>query len=153
MIDSGRADFDRRTFLRHQIVDCVCPQHHAEFRAGPLQCAGEPEDRIVLFFQRGPVSCFDNIQNLHTRLLVHLVGMISVLVDSPTIVKKSAGLPRRTPSTAFVAPRSSTQRPQLTQVRRGLSAPSTSTELTNALVVGCSSSSTLVPFTGLACGV
>src|SRR6185503_20523708 len=94
----------------------------------------------------------DNIQNLHTHLPVHLVGMTSVLVDSLTILKKSAGLPRRTPSTAPAAPRSSTQRPQLTHVRRGLSMPIASSELTNALVVGCSSSSTLVPFTGLACG-
>ena len=44
-------------------------------------------------------------------------------MSSLAILKKSAGLPRLTTSTPLVAPRSSTQRPQLTQVRSGLSLP------------------------------
>src|SRR6185369_2202745 len=152
MIDSSSPYLYGRTFLRHEVVNCACPQHHAKFSSGILQGAAEPQDCVVLFLQGGTVSCLDNIQNLHIHLPAHFVGMTRVLVDSPAILKKSAGLPRRTPSTPFAAPRSSTQRPQLTQVKRGLSTPIASSELTNALVVGCSSSSMLVPFTGLACG-
>src|SRR4030095_3670159 len=97
--------------------------------------------------------CFDNVQNFHSNdLPAHFVGITKVLVDSLAILKKSAGLPRLTPSTTLVAPRSSTQSPQLIQVRSGLSLPMANSELMNALVVGCSSSSTVVPLTGFACG-
>jgi hypothetical protein len=54
------------------------------------------------------------------RTITHFVGMTRVLVDSWATFKKSAGLPRFTPSTTLPAPRSSTQSPQLTQVSSGL---------------------------------
>ena len=59
-------------------------------------------------------------------------------------------LPRLTPSTAFEAPRSSTHRPQLTQVSLGSPRPRARRALTKSFVVGCSSSSTVVPLTRLA---
>src|ERR1041384_2653512 len=69
-------------------------------------------------------------------LAYHLVGITNVLVDSSAIFRKSAGDPRFTPSIAFPAPRSSTQRPQFTQVNRGLVIPISSKEATKARVVG-----------------
>src|SRR5437667_12687915 len=82
----------------------------------------------------------------------YLVGITSVLLDSWAIFRKSPGPPRFTPSTEFPAPRSSTHKPQLTHVRRGLAFPISSREATKFLVVGWSSSSTVVPLTGFACG-
>src|SRR5205085_12461300 len=83
----------------------------------------------------------------------YFVGMTSVLVDASAIFRKSAGPPRLTPSIEFAAPRSSTHSPQLTQVSDGLPPPISRSDATNFFVVGWSSSSAVVPFTGLACGV
>src|SRR5512140_2388820 len=80
----------------------------------------------------------------------HFAGMTKVLVDSFAIFKKSAGLPRFTPSIALPAPRSSTHSPQLTRGNNGFCLPISRSELTDARVVGCSSCSMVVPLTGFA---
>src|SRR5215510_635828 len=140
MSDPDCSDLHAWTFLWHHIVNRVGPEHYTQIRTRVLQRTAQPQNCVVLFFQRSAISCFDDIQNFHDNLPRYLVGITRVLVDSLAILKKSAGLPRLTPSTTFAAPRSSTHNPQFTHVSSGLSLPIDSSELTNAFVVGCSSS-------------
>src|SRR4026209_1288573 len=120
MLDNNLPDLHARTLLRRQIIHGIRSQHDPKVRTRVLQCATQPQDRVVLLFQRRAISSFDDVQNPHKNLLAHLVGITSVLVYSLAILKKSAGLPCLTPSTTFAAPRSSTHNPQLTQVSSGL---------------------------------
>src|SRR5437667_10697353 len=151
MLYRNIANCQRRAFLFDHIIRGVSAKQDRKIGSCVLQCPAEPQDRVVLFFQRASIGALNDIQNSHL-FLSYLVGITRVFVDSPAILKKSAGLPRFTPSTTLIAPRSSTHKPQFTHVNCGLLLPISNRLRTNSFVVGCSSCSTVVPFTGFACG-
>src|SRR6185295_20224559 len=137
--------------LAHGVVHGVATQHDGEIGPGALERPREPEHGVVLLFQRAAIRGLDEIENAHD-VLPYLVGMTRVVVDATAISRKFAGPPRLTPSIQLPAPRSSTQSPQFTQLSRGCDRPISSSAATRSFVVGCSSCSTEVPLTGLACG-
>src|SRR5262245_17791808 len=48
----------------HRVVDRVPPEQHVELRPGALERVGQPDDRVVLLLERGPVGGGDDAQGL-----------------------------------------------------------------------------------------
>src|SRR5262245_41327138 len=48
----------------HRVVDGVPPEQHVELRPGALERVGQPDDRVVLLLERGPVGGGDDAQGL-----------------------------------------------------------------------------------------
>src|SRR2546429_561374 len=138
----------------HCVVDRVTAQEHVDAGASALQRMRQPDDGVVLLFQRGAICRFDDAE----YLLGHgappqRVGITSVLSDSSTNLNRSAGLPRRRPSIASAAPRSSTQSPHCTQSSLlPFCRASANSAAIQFLGFGWASCSTSRPCTALGCG-